>query len=389
MSAKPRVQNRKSSPAPSPSVPRWFEIKNLAEPGFAEIRLRGLIGEPRTYRDYWSGEQVDNAGAAGTLAEFEAELQSLGEVKNLQVSIFSQGGDWATGVAIHNLLIRHPAEKVCIIDGLCASAATYAAMACHEIRIPSNASLLIHEASNMAFGTAADLRATADDLDNISQNIAELYAARSGKPVDEIRALMAEDRYLSGQECIDLGLADTLIEPLANLAARNGSLQPTNSVSLQNAPAEILALFDMRALASATSRPLQNMKIIMPLASPAADPAALAGGTTGGAPSPAAPAPVNVVTPPAPVAPAAPVAPDIATLIQNAVTAAVAPMQAEITRLSGLQQAGITPQNLAGAPPVPSVTPPDTHKIVNRADFEKMGARARADFIRAGGKLTD
>jgi ATP-dependent protease ClpP protease subunit len=153
--ARPQNRQRPSAPPPS-STPAWFQIQNLAEPGFAEIQLRGYIGQPKNYRDWWTGEMVEDPEAAGTLAEFEKELNALGNVENLQVSIFSQGGDWATGVAIHNLLIRHPANKICIIDGLCASAATYAAMACEDIRIPTNASMLIHEASNGAYGTAKD-----------------------------------------------------------------------------------------------------------------------------------------------------------------------------------------------------------------------------------------
>jgi ATP-dependent protease ClpP protease subunit len=388
-----RPQNRKPTPPTAAPASRWFEIQNLAEPGFAEIRLRGIIGEPRNSRDWWTGEMVENTDAAGTLAEFEQSLEALGDVENLQISIFSQGGDWATGVAIHNLLIRHPANKVCIIDGLCASAATYPAMACQEIRSPSNASLLIHEASNMAYGTAADLRAAAQNLDNISQSIAELYAARTGKPVDEIRSLMQEDRYLSAQEALDLGLIDTLIEPLANLASRNGSLQPTNCGSLQNAPAEILALFDMRSLATAT-RNTSPMKIRTPLMNAAADPAAPAGVTPGAAPTPSAPvAPVAPVAAPVNVAPPAPAALVVTTEIQNAITtavnAAVAPLQAEVTRLTGLGTAGITVGNLAGAPPVAGVTSTPAPKIINRADFAQLGARARSEFLNSGGKITD
>lgn len=356
---------------------KWFEIKNLAEAGTAEIRLRGLIGNAKQYRDYWSDEMVDDPEAAGTLNEFEAELLALGDVKNLQVSIFSQGGDWATGVAIHNLLIRHPANKVCVIDGLCASAATYAAMACDEIKIPSNASMLIHEASGCECGNAADLRAYADNLDSISNNIAELYAARTGKPVDELRNIMATDRYLSGKECVDLGLADTLIEPLANLAQRAGSLQPVNTASLRSAPAEVLALFDMRAvsnLRSITNRPTAMTEAELKAAQVklAADQAAFEK-TKNDAEAlrikneADAKAKEAVVPTPAPAA-------DMATLITNAVSTALdaklKPLEDEVTRLKNLQVAGVA---LTGAPPVGNVlTPPDgapVSKPKNKAEL--------------------
>lgn len=408
-----RPQNRK--PATPPAGPaeilnkRWFAITNLAGQGVAEIKLRGYIGEPKQWYSYYDDRMIDNPEGAGTLAEFEAELEALGDVKNLQLSIFSQGGDWATGVAIHNLLIRHPANKVCIIDGLCSSAATYPAMACQEIRIPSNASMLIHEASNIACGTADDLRAAADNLDSITNSIAELYAARTGKDVKEIRNLMKEDRYLDGNECLELGLADTLIEPLTNLAQRAGSLQPTNLASLQRAPAEVLALFDMRGFATATRNSSSSTMKPKPsaLLNAASDPAAPAGGQAGGSSSPAAApaapaaaAPTNVAPPAPAAAPAAPAAAaptnvvqltqeQLQGMINTAVTNAVTPLQTEITRLSDLNKAGISPQNLGGAQPATNVAPAaDAPKTLSADQIKNMSAAQLISFGRANTKAT-
>ncbi len=411
-----RPTNRKAATAPSTAPAqnrrRWFEFTNLAEQNAAKICLYGYIGEPREYRDYWTGEMISNPDGAGTLQEFADELEAIGAVQSMHVYIFSQGGDWATGVAIHNLLVRHPASKICVIDGLCASAATYAAMACGEIQIPSNASMLIHDASGGVYGKAADVRAYADELDGISNNIAELYAARSGRPVDEIRALMKEDRYRFGPECVEIGIADTLIEPLANLAQRAGSLAPANSASLQSAPAEVLALFDMRGFANATAnRPSHNMKPKpSALLNAASDPAAPAGGQAGGSTAtPSAPAPATAAAAPAPapapatptnVVPPAPAAAAPANVVQltqeqlqgminTAVTNAVTPLQAEITRITALNQAGISPQNLGGAQPATNVAPPaDAPKTLTADEIKNMSAAQLISFGRANTKPT-
>jgi len=355
-----RIMNRIAPPLVVAAAAAWFEIRNLAEAGTAEIKLFGLIGESKMKRDWNTGEMVPDDSAAGTLREFEVALLALGDVKNLQVSIFSQGGDWSTGVAIHNLLVRHPAKKVCIIDGLCASAATYAAMGCDEIRIPSNASMLIHEASAYASGTASDLRASADSLDSITNNIAELYAARTGAPVEDMRALMAAARYLSGAECVQLKLADTLIEPLTNLAARAGSLQPTNSISLDSAPVDVLALFDMRGMSRLA--PFQNMKPVQnsdvpPVAD--APPVVVPPVVADAPPVVVADAP-PVVVPPVVVPPVAEAPPLTIEAVQNL----IAPVVAENTRLAGellriqnLSAAGVLGAAAAGAAPVPGAAP--------------------------------
>lgn len=360
MPAVSKPRNRSKAPAPAAPVGRrWFEITNLAEEGYAELKLYGYIGDPTQSRDYWTGEMVENDGAAGTLNEFSAALEALGDVKKIQLSIFSQGGDWSTGVGIHNLLIRHPAKKIAIIDGLCASAATYPAMACAEIRIPSNASMLIHDAENFVYGNAAALRNEADNIDNISNNIAALYATRTGKSVEELRAIMAAGKYLTGEQCVEMGLADTLIEPIAGLAARAGSLQPTNAAELRHAPAEILALFDMSAISNANRSPLP----IMPASTPAPAPAAPAAPAPVVAAAPAAEAPVNEVTPVtptnvAPVNAATPVITLTQEQLQGMITnAAQAAVTAHVTNQTALAAHGVTPQNLGGAQPVANVVP--------------------------------
>lgn len=373
--------------SPTTTPPRWFEIKNLAESGVAEIKLRGYIGMPTTERDWMTGELVASGGA-GTLQEFEAELEALGPVKKLQLSIFSEGGDVFTGMAIHNLLVRHPAKKVCVIDGICASAATYPALACQEVQIPSNAWMMIHGSEGMCCGCAQEMRDYADLLDSVNASIVNLYAARTGKSAEEITAMLEEETWMDGNKAVELGFADTVIEPLQNLASRAASIQPTNTAILRHAPAEVLALFDMSRISNAARVPLpiapmQTAPAPTNAAPPTTAPAVSAApAQPAAAAAPAAAAPVNV-------APAA-AAPDLATQITNAVNAAVAPLQAEIARLGSLAAHSVTPQNLGGAQPVATggnaEAPTNT---LTRSEWAKLSPHNRAEFHRKGGKLID
>ena len=282
----------KQPTTPKVATKRWWQVTNLAEPGHAEIKLRGYIGEAKTYRDYYTGEMMENPNGAGTLAEFERELDGLANATNLQVSIFSPGGDWATGVAIHNLLLRHPATtKLCVIDGICASAATYPAMACGEIRMPSNAAMLIHEASNFAYGNAADLRAEAERLDSINNSLADLYAARTGKTAEEMRQIMAEDKWMDGTRCVELGLADTLLDPLSGAEAKAAAAAagPVNAALLSNAPESMKALFDTPAMEDANPTNTTIMANTPPAPTPEAPAATPPADAPASAPTNAAP----------------------------------------------------------------------------------------------------
>lgn len=369
---------RNRAPGARPSEPpHWFQVTNFADQGYAEIKLRGYIGMASTARDYWTGELYDTGGA-GTLQEFEKQLEALGAVKKIQLSIFSEGGDVFTGMAIHNLLIRHPAKKVCVIDGICASAATYPALACQEIRIPSNAWMMIHGTTGCVCGGPEEMRKYADMLESMNSTLVNLYAKRTGKGEQDIAGLLAAETWMNGQTAVDEGFADTVIEPLENLSARAGTLQPTNSALLRTAPAEVLALFDMSRVSNARLSPAEpsSMKLRTPLLNAATEtppagggaaPAAPAAAPVPGATPPPAAAPTNAAPPPAaPAVPpvAAPPA-DFASQITAAVNAAVKPLQDEIANLKQMAANGVTGAQLGGAPPTPTNAAPAPGKTAS------------------------
>jgi ATP-dependent protease ClpP protease subunit len=60
-------------------------------------------------------------------------------------------------------------------------------------------------------GNAGEMRKTADLLDSISGDIAEIYARRSGRTVAEIRDLMRDETWFRAQEAVDAKLADSVV----------------------------------------------------------------------------------------------------------------------------------------------------------------------------------
>lgn len=177
---------------------KFWEFKALGNAG--ELFLYGEISDTS-----WFGDEV-------TPAQFQRELAALGDISSLNVYINSPGGDIFAGFTLYNMLNRHPAEKTVYIDGLAASAASVVAMAGDSIKMPANATLMIHNAWTYTSGDAEELRKTADELERINGQIAEIYASRTGKDKDEISALMAEETWMSGTEALEMGFIDELIE---------------------------------------------------------------------------------------------------------------------------------------------------------------------------------
>ena len=176
-----------------------------------------------TIRAQSTGAEVviyDEIGAYGVSAKgFLAELGALPDATPLALRLNSPGGSVFDAVAIYNAIKRHTGTVTVWIDGIAASAASYIAMAGDEIVMPENAFLMIHDPAGLVMGTAIDMRAMAEALDKIKGSLLQGYAAKSGRPQEEIAPLMAAETWLDAKDALDLGFADRIAEPV-RIAAR-------------------------------------------------------------------------------------------------------------------------------------------------------------------------
>jgi ATP-dependent protease ClpP protease subunit len=174
---------------------RWYRITNTASDE-AELLLYDDIG-----------------GMWGTYAEdFDAELKAV-TAKNLTVRVNSPGGSVTEGIAIASMLRAHPANITVRVDGIAASIASVIAMAGDRLTMMPGSLLMIHEASGLCLGDSRDMIKMGEVLNVISENIAEMYAAKSGTPADEWRAKMLDETWLRAEEAVEQGLADEVVQP--------------------------------------------------------------------------------------------------------------------------------------------------------------------------------
>lgn len=176
----------------------------------AEVLLYDTIGF-----DFWTGGGFTPQG----LSE---QLDAMKPFENLVVRINSPGGQVFDGMTIFNILRRQDAKISVEVEGMAASAASYIAQAADkgELRISEAAQMMIHQAAGgiMMMGNADDLEAALDDytglidvLRKIDGQIANIYAARSGRKPETWQKLMKAETYFTGQEAVDAKLADATI----------------------------------------------------------------------------------------------------------------------------------------------------------------------------------
>lgn len=176
-------------------------------------------------RKYFSLEKTEQSatlniyGDITSWAWFEGEvsavnlskqLESLGEVEQIDVYINSYGGEVAEGLAIYNALRRHKAKIRTFCDGFACSIASVIFMAGDERVMSESSLLMIHNAWTYASGNSEELRKQADDLEKITQASVEAYKAHSSLPEEEIKALMDAETWILPEEALSYGFATSI-----------------------------------------------------------------------------------------------------------------------------------------------------------------------------------
>jgi ATP-dependent protease ClpP protease subunit len=166
----------------------------------AEIMVYDVIGS-----DPWGGRGL-------TAEMFRNALKEIPRERELHVRVNSRGGDVHEGMAIKNCLDEWPKKVTATIDGVAASTASWMILGADQVRAPKTSQMFIHDAMGLAMGNAEEMRSLADSLDKTSDQIAGIYADKTGKGVRTMRQMMKEETLLTGEEAAELGLVDELVD---------------------------------------------------------------------------------------------------------------------------------------------------------------------------------
>jgi ATP-dependent protease ClpP protease subunit len=137
-------------------------------------------------------------------------------LEEIEVEINSPGGSVFEGQRIYNALREASARGVkvtTIVDTIAASMGSVILMAGDERLMKRGSQIMIHEASTISWGDARTMKRNADLLENISSQIAGIYAERTGGDSTSIRDLMFAETWMDADKAIELGFAHALYDP--------------------------------------------------------------------------------------------------------------------------------------------------------------------------------
>ena len=174
------------------------------------ILLYGHIG-----RD----EKVDSA-------EVVAELMGLSsKYENIDIRINSMGGEVYAGMAIFNAIRASQANINIYVDGVAASMAGVIALCGRPLHMSRYSRLMLHQVSGGIFGTAKDIRVSADQVDALTNVLVDVVAEKSGMKPEEVKEKWfdGEDHWITAQEALNLKLADSIYDMKDGAAPAEGA----------------------------------------------------------------------------------------------------------------------------------------------------------------------
>lgn len=130
----------------------------------------------------------------------------------IHLRINSPGGDVFEARTIATALKQSGKTVIAHIDGLCASAATYVALAASSVEMAQGSFFMIHQAWSGIIGNSDELRDLAALLDKVDDSIIADYVSKSGKDAESIKQMMAAETWMTAQEALDFGFVDSVYD---------------------------------------------------------------------------------------------------------------------------------------------------------------------------------
>jgi ATP-dependent Clp protease protease subunit len=159
------------------------------------------------------GSQVDDVSANDIMAQLLC-LESMDPDREIQMYINSPGGSFTALTAIYDTMqyVKPDITTVCMGQAASAAAVLLAAGTPGKRMALPNARILIHQPyTETGRGQVSDLEIQAKEIFRMREQLEEMLAKHSNKPVETVRDDIERDKILTAEEALEYGLIDQII----------------------------------------------------------------------------------------------------------------------------------------------------------------------------------
>jgi len=128
--------------------------------------------------------------------------------------IQSNGGELFTGLNIADQISKIQTPIYSIVEGMCASAATLISLAANKRYILPSSFMLIHQITSWGWGRIKydELKDEMHLQNMLVEQLYSFYSKRTMMNKTTIKKLLKKDSWFNAEQCIELGLADVVVE---------------------------------------------------------------------------------------------------------------------------------------------------------------------------------
>ena len=211
-----------------------YNIVVNAATNSAEINMYGEVVATRPV-DWWTGQPVP--GDFIVQDEFLRDLDELATKDEITIHINSVGGDFYAGLAIYNRLRDLKANVITINDSLAASAGSIILQAGNTRKVRAASNTMVHGVLGLLWGyyNVQDLKGVIKQFEAGNKAAVNAYVEAGGQDPEKVKSYLDKETWLTGQEAVDAGFADEVIEPEVKLnmrMAQNKSFMEVNGLRL-------------------------------------------------------------------------------------------------------------------------------------------------------------
>jgi ATP-dependent Clp protease, protease subunit len=159
------------------------------------------------------GAPVDDTLANDVIAQLIA-LEGMDTDRTISLYINSPGGSLTAMTAIYDTMqfVKPEIETTCVGQAASAAAVLLAAGSPGKRAALPHARILIHQPSTEGGrGQTSDLEIQANEIIRQREELEEILALHSGRAVEQVRADIERDRFLTAPEAREYGLIDEII----------------------------------------------------------------------------------------------------------------------------------------------------------------------------------
>lgn len=166
-------------------------------------------------REIFLTEEV-NAQTSNELIKQLMYLERQDSESEVTIYINSPGGEVISGLAVYDYIgmMKAPVRTICI--GTAASMGAILFLAGAKRQMLPHTRLMIHDPSyshnDIGGRKSHEIQHELDKLNETREALARIISEKTGRSIDEIYKVTADDTFYSAQEAIDFGLATEILK---------------------------------------------------------------------------------------------------------------------------------------------------------------------------------